>query len=229
MFVPDDGDGGRTMAELTDAEKDAISHRGRAARELRGMAAERADGARPHGLALARAAAVSIVSNTVLILLKVVAGAVTGSVAILTEAMHSRDRPDRLDRRLLLGPQGREPADASHRYGHEKFENVAAAVEGMLILVGSGVIVFAAIRRLIEGTELESLGFGIAVVASPPPSTSSSRTCLYRRARETDSPRWRATPRTCAPTPTRRSACSSASALVSITGDDVARPGRRAR
>jgi XTP/dITP diphosphohydrolase len=35
LFVPDDGTGdGRTMAELTDAEKDAISHRGRAARAL---------------------------------------------------------------------------------------------------------------------------------------------------------------------------------------------------
>jgi len=33
-FTPDDGDGSRTMAELSDAEKDAISHRGRAAREL---------------------------------------------------------------------------------------------------------------------------------------------------------------------------------------------------
>ena len=33
-FIPDDGDDSRTMAELTDAEKDAISHRGRAAREL---------------------------------------------------------------------------------------------------------------------------------------------------------------------------------------------------
>jgi XTP/dITP diphosphohydrolase len=34
VFVPADRDDGRTMAELTDAEKDAISHRGRAAREL---------------------------------------------------------------------------------------------------------------------------------------------------------------------------------------------------
>ena len=34
MFVPDEASG-RTMAELTDAEKDAISHRGRAARALR--------------------------------------------------------------------------------------------------------------------------------------------------------------------------------------------------
>jgi XTP/dITP diphosphohydrolase len=35
VFVPDDRDDGRTMAELTPAEKDAISHRGRAARALR--------------------------------------------------------------------------------------------------------------------------------------------------------------------------------------------------
>jgi XTP/dITP diphosphohydrolase len=35
-FLPDDGEGGRTMAELSDEEKDAISHRGRAARALAG-------------------------------------------------------------------------------------------------------------------------------------------------------------------------------------------------
>ena len=35
IFVPDDRDDGRTMAELTPGEKDAISHRGRAARALR--------------------------------------------------------------------------------------------------------------------------------------------------------------------------------------------------
>jgi XTP/dITP diphosphohydrolase len=34
IFVPDDRDDGRTMAELDQAEKDAISHRGRAARAL---------------------------------------------------------------------------------------------------------------------------------------------------------------------------------------------------
>jgi XTP/dITP diphosphohydrolase len=33
-FIPDEGNGSRTMAELTDEEKDAISHRGRAARAL---------------------------------------------------------------------------------------------------------------------------------------------------------------------------------------------------
>jgi XTP/dITP diphosphohydrolase len=36
LFVPAGSADGRTMAELSDAEKDAISHRGRAARALAG-------------------------------------------------------------------------------------------------------------------------------------------------------------------------------------------------
>jgi XTP/dITP diphosphohydrolase len=46
-FVPDDDPGDRTMAELTPEEKDAISHRGRAARELRARLLEADEAARP--------------------------------------------------------------------------------------------------------------------------------------------------------------------------------------
>jgi XTP/dITP diphosphohydrolase len=46
VFVPDDRDDGRTMAELTLAEKDAISHRGRAARALRDHLRETAPASR---------------------------------------------------------------------------------------------------------------------------------------------------------------------------------------
>ena len=101
---------GRTMAELSDAEKDAISHRGPRGARAAGMARRR-DGRRrarrPTGRERTRAAAVSIASNTCLIVLKLFAGAATGSVAILTEAIHSGDRPDRLLHRLLLGAPGR--------------------------------------------------------------------------------------------------------------------------
>jgi XTP/dITP diphosphohydrolase len=48
-FVPDDHPGDLTMAELTPAQKDAISHRGRAARELRRRLLEAEDAARPRG------------------------------------------------------------------------------------------------------------------------------------------------------------------------------------
>ncbi|MEJ7785656.1 MAG: cation diffusion facilitator family transporter [Solirubrobacteraceae bacterium] len=136
----------------------------------------------------ARPALLSIVSNTALILLKVVAGSITGSVAILTEAMHSAiDLVASLVAYVSIR-KADVPADAEHPYGHEKMENLAAAIEGMLILVGSGVIVFEAVRRLINGGEVENLGFGIAVIAVSMVVNLIVSSYLYRRARETDSP-----------------------------------------
>jgi cation diffusion facilitator family transporter len=134
-----------------------------------------------------RAAGLSIVSNTCLIVLKLVAGAVTGSVAIITEAIHSAVDLVASAIAFFSVRQAEEPADASHRYGHEKFENVAAAAEGVLILVGSGVIVYAAVRSLVVGPELEALGFGIGVVAFATVVNLIVSSWLYRRARETQS------------------------------------------
>jgi cation diffusion facilitator family transporter len=139
----------------------------------------------PH--ARTRAAAVSIVSNSGLIVLKLVAGAVTGSVAIVTEAIHSAIDLIASIIAFFSVRQAEEPADAEHRYGHEKFENVAAAAEGVLILVGSGVILFAAVRSLVQGPHLETLGFGIAVVAFAVVVNLIVSSWLYSRARATQS------------------------------------------
>jgi cation diffusion facilitator family transporter len=133
------------------------------------------------------AAAVSIFSNTALIALKVVAGLITGSVAIITEAIHSSVDLAASFIAYFSVRQAETPADAEHRYGHEKFENVAAAAEGVLILIGSGVIVFAAVRSLIEGPHLQSLGFGIAVVAFATAANLIISTWLYAQARVTQS------------------------------------------
>jgi len=134
-----------------------------------------------------RAAALSIASNSGLILLKLVAGAVTGSVAIVTEAIHSAIDLLASIVAFFSVRQAETPADASHRYGHEKFENVAAGIEGMLILVGSGVIVYTAVQHLVEGTEIESIGFGIGVVAFATAVNLVVSQYLYRRAAATDS------------------------------------------
>jgi cation diffusion facilitator family transporter len=134
-----------------------------------------------------RAAAVSIFSNTALIALKVVAGLITGSVAIITEAIHSGVDLAASFIAYFSVRQAETPADDQHRYGHEKFENVAAAVEGVLILIGSGVIVYAAVHSLIEGPELESLGIGIGVVAFATAVNLAISAWLYAQARRTQS------------------------------------------
>src|SRR3954452_22885497 len=102
-----------------------------------------------------RAAALSIASNSLLIALKIVAGLITGSVAILTEAAHSSI--DLLASMIAFVSirKAAEPADASHPYGHAKLENLAAAIEGMLILVGAAVIIDESSHRLIVGTHVD--------------------------------------------------------------------------
>ena len=134
-----------------------------------------------------RAAAVSIFSNTALIALKIIAGLITGSVAIITEAIHSAVDLAASFIAFFSVRQAETPADDQHRYGHEKFENVAAAAEGVLILVGSGVIVYAAVRSLIRGPELQSLGLGIGVVAFATAVNLVISTWLYAQARASQS------------------------------------------
>jgi cation diffusion facilitator family transporter len=135
-----------------------------------------------------RAARFSIASNSGLIALKVVAGVLTGSVAIITEAVHSAiDLVASLIAWFSVR-KAEEPADRSHPYGHEKVENLAAAIEGLLIVLGAAIIIYEAINRLSGGAQLEQLGIGIAVIAFSAVVNFAISGYLYRQARVTDSP-----------------------------------------
>ena len=81
-----------------------------------------------------------------------------------------------------------EPADEEHPYGHEKVENLAANIEGILILVGAAVIVYEATHRLVAGSSVESLGVGIAVMGFSVVANLVVSTVLYRQARAHESP-----------------------------------------
>lgn len=140
------------------------------------------------GTVKARAAALSIASNSILIVLKLAAGAVTGSVAIITEAMHSSIDLIASVVAFVSVRTADKPADDDHPYGHDKIENLSAAIEALLILVGAGVIVFESVRKLSHGAHVQSLGVGIAVIAFSMLANVVVSTVLARRARETDSP-----------------------------------------
>jgi len=134
------------------------------------------------------AAGLSIASNATLIALKLAAGALTGSIAILTEAIHSLIDLVASVIAFLSVRKADEPADAEHPYGHEKVENLAATIEGMLILVGAGIIVYEATHRLVVGSEVERLGVGMAVMGLSVFANLLVSTVLSRQAREHDSP-----------------------------------------
>lgn len=135
-----------------------------------------------------RAAAVSIASNSSLIALKLAAAAITGSVAILSEALHSMIDLIASVVAFVSVRKADEPADVDHPYGHEKVENVGAAIEAMLILVGAGVIVYEAANRLSSGAEVDQLGLGIAVIAFAALANVGVSRFLSRQAKRQNSP-----------------------------------------
>jgi cation diffusion facilitator family transporter len=134
------------------------------------------------------AAALSIVSNSVLIAIKLAAGAITGSIAILTEAIHSLIDLVASVVAFVSVRKADEPADADHPYGHEKVESLAATIEGMLILVGAGIIVYEATHRLVDGAEVDALGIGIAVMGFSVVANLVVSGVLSRQAKTHDSP-----------------------------------------
>jgi cation diffusion facilitator family transporter len=134
------------------------------------------------------AAALSIASNAILIALKLAAGAITGSIAILTEAVHSLIDLVASVIAFVSVRKADEPADAEHPYGHEKVESLAATIEGLLILLGAAIIVYEATHRLVVGSTVQTLGVGIAVMALSLAVDLGVSTVLGRQAKAHDSP-----------------------------------------
>jgi cation diffusion facilitator family transporter len=100
-----------------------------------------------------------------LIILKVVVSWLTGSISILAQAADSL-----LD--LFAGiitfsaiRIAARPADVEHPYGHSKVEDIAGVVQGILIFIAGGLIIYSAIGRIIEGSSIELAEAGIAVMA----------------------------------------------------------------
>jgi len=111
-----------------------------------------------------RAAALSVVSNSTLVVLKLVTGVLTGSISVISEAIHSGLDLVAAVIALFSVRQSSRPPDEIHSYGHGKIENISALVEAILIFVAAVWIIVEAARKLVVGVEVESIGFGFAVM-----------------------------------------------------------------
>ncbi len=112
------------------------------------------------------AASLSITSNSIIILLKIIAGIVSGSISIISEAIHSIS--DFLASVLTFFAVSRssEPADRDHPFGHGKYEDMSGFIEGGLIIFAGLFIIYEALSKLISGYGLNTESMlGIYVMA----------------------------------------------------------------
>lgn len=140
-----------------------------------------------HGLK-ARAAIVSIAANAVLIVFKLVVGIVSGSIGIISEAVHSGSDLAAALITFYSVRKAAKPADLDHRYGHEKVENVSGVTEALLIFGAALVIVYEAVQKLIHGLHLDHVWLGVAVMSlSAAVNLVVALVIMYPIARRTDS------------------------------------------
>lgn len=135
-----------------------------------------------------RAAAVSVFSNSCLVIFKLIVGLISGSISIISEAVHSGSDLAAALIAFYSVRKAAKPADLDHRYGHEKVENVSGVVEALLIFVAAAVIIYEGVTKLIKGVHLDHVWLGISVMSvSAVVNLVVSRRVLYPVARKTDS------------------------------------------
>src|SRR6202165_2667585 len=120
----------------------------------------RALGRRPQLVAL-----VSVFIGVALVAGKLVVGLLTGSLGILSEAVHSILDVIASVFALAAVATARKPADSEHPYGHGRAENVAAFAEGVLLLLTAAGIAFEALRRpALGGGVVNPAGYAFALL-----------------------------------------------------------------
>ena len=134
-----------------------------------------------------RAAAVSVGSNAALVVLKLFVGVLSGSVSIVSEAIHSAID---LVAALIAFASTRvadRPSDEEHPFGYGKAEGVSGSVEAALILLAAFWIAIEAVRKLLHGGEVEHLGLGAAVMGFSALANTFVSLFLFRVAKQEDS------------------------------------------
>jgi cation diffusion facilitator family transporter len=101
----------------------------------------------------------------ILFIIKLFAWWMTGSVAILTDALESTVNVVAGFISLYSLYVAAKPRDEDHPYGHGKAEFVSAAVEGSLITVAGLIIIYEAINNFIHPHPLRQLDYGILLVS----------------------------------------------------------------
>lgn len=135
-----------------------------------------------------KVAFLSVIAAVFLTSFKLVVGILTGSLGILSEALHSALDFVAAAITWLAVRLSDKPADEDHHYGHGKIENLSALIETLLLLITCVWIIYEAVSRLISGeTHIEvNIWSYIVVISSIIIDVSRSR-ALMRVAKKHNS------------------------------------------
>jgi cation diffusion facilitator family transporter len=132
-------------------------------------------------------AALSVASNTLLTVTKLIVGLMIGSVSVVAEAIHSGVDLLAAAIALFAVTRSARPPDDEYPFGRDKIENVSGTVEALLIFLAAGLIIFEAIDKLLRPPELPAVDLGLVVMGLSVVVNLGVSRRLFAVARRTDS------------------------------------------
>ena len=134
------------------------------------------------------AAGLSITSNGLIIILKLSAGIISGSISIISEAIHSLSDFMASVLTFFAVVKSSEPADSEHPFGHGKYEDMSGFIEGGLIILAAIYIIYESSKKLFFHEDIQmdtTLGIYVMLFASIANFIVS--TILFKVAKKTNS------------------------------------------
>ena len=125
----------------------------------------------------------SLATSIVTIVLKFAAYYMTGSVGLLSDAVEAVVNIVAALVALGVLTYSAAAPDREHNFGHEKAQYFSSGIEGALIFVAAGGIVWSAIPRLMAPQALEQVGFGLALSVLAALANAACAWIMLRAAR----------------------------------------------
>lgn len=134
------------------------------------------------------AAILSIISNSSLIILKFVAGVISGSIGIISEAIHSSSDLLASVITFFSVSESSKPADDDHQFGHGKYEDFTSFIEGSLIILAAFYIVYESLKKILFSLYVEvDANVGLVVMFISVLANAFVSAYLFKVAKKTGS------------------------------------------
>ncbi len=134
------------------------------------------------------ASLLSVFSNVSLVILKIIAGVMTNSISVVSEAIHSFSDCVASILTFFAVSKSSKPADKDHPFGHGKYEDMSGFIEGGLIIFAGLYIIYEAALKLIKNNIINNeTMLGIYVMVFSVFANLCVSSYLFYVAKKTDS------------------------------------------
>ncbi len=117
----------------------------------------------PYSVKKEQVAPLAVVGGLIIFAIKLLAYHISGSVALLSDALESIVNILASVMMLISIRISMKPADRDHRYGHQRAENISCLVEGLLIVLAAVLIIMTSFERLFDPVSLTSINLALMV------------------------------------------------------------------